>query len=123
MQFRIRRDSDFGESLEVRIVADGRQGDYVSDGQGNGVETPAYVSKCEMTFTSVKKGEFVSVPPALILHQEEAQQLCDALWEAGIKPSSGHGSTGQLAATEKHLGHVSALLSDVVSRVKFKGEK
>lgn len=45
----------------------------------------------------------MSPPPTMSLSEMDAQALCDALWEAGFKPSAGHGSVGQLAATEKHL--------------------
>lgn len=36
--------------------------------------------------------------------REDAQLLMDDLWHCGIRPSSGIGNAGQLAATEKHLG-------------------
>lgn len=36
-----------------------------------------------------------------------AQMLMDDLWRCGIRPSEGSGSAGQLAATQKHLEHVS----------------
>lgn len=48
--------------------------------------------------------------PILTLNPTEAQRLMDELWNLGIRPTEGHGSTGQLAATEKHLTHVSHLL-------------
>jgi hypothetical protein len=35
--------------------------------------------------------------------------LIDALWTAGLRPTEGHGSTGQLAATERHLEDMRAL--------------
>ena len=35
--------------------------------------------------------------------RENAQRLMDDLWECGLRPSSGAGSVGQLAATEYHL--------------------
>ncbi len=44
-----------------------------------------------------------TLEPFLRLGQKEAQNLIDALWEAGVRPTNGEGSTGQLAATEKHL--------------------
>jgi len=37
------------------------------------------------------------------LSNEQAQQLANDLWECGIRPTQGHGSTGQLEATNKHL--------------------
>ncbi len=47
--------------------------------------------------------------PALPLTEDEAQQLCDALWEAGVRPTNGAGSVGQLAATQEHLATVKAI--------------
>ena len=41
--------------------------------------------------------------PTMTLRAEECQQLCDALFDTGFKPSSGHGSVGQLDAVTKHL--------------------
>jgi hypothetical protein len=55
----------------------------------------------------VKDGEYF--PPALRLNAEEAQMLCDQLWEAGLRPSNGVGSVGQLAATQAHLADMKAL--------------
>ena len=37
------------------------------------------------------------------LSPSDAQQFMDELWRAGIRPTAGAGSVGQLAATEKHL--------------------
>lgn len=31
------------------------------------------------------------------------QQLMDELWRVGIRPTTGHGSAGQLLATQQHL--------------------
>ena len=40
--------------------------------------------------------------PSMRLTPEEAQMLMDALWRAGVKPTS-EGSPGQLDALRKHL--------------------
>lgn len=42
-------------------------------------------------------------PPFITLEQEGAQRLMDALWDAGLRPSEGMGSAGQLAAVQNHL--------------------
>lgn len=52
-------------------------------------------------------GEYA--PPALSLHRDDAQQLMDALWDAGLRPSEGSGSAGSLAATERHLADMRAI--------------
>lgn len=47
--------------------------------------------------------EMGDYPHFAYLTQEQAQQLSNDLWECGIKPVQGDGSTGQLEATNKHL--------------------
>jgi hypothetical protein len=39
-----------------------------------------------------------------------AQELIDQLWQAGLRPSEGSGSAGSLAATERHLADMRALV-------------
>ena len=51
--------------------------------------------------TNPDDGAFI--PPFLKLSMEQAQNLADALWSAGVRPSNGAGSVGQLAATQEHL--------------------
>lgn len=41
--------------------------------------------------------------PVMRLDMSAAQKLMDELWNLGIRPTEGHGSTGQLAATQAHL--------------------
>lgn len=41
--------------------------------------------------------------PTMRLTKDEAIGLLDALWNIGIRPSSGEGNPGQLGATERHL--------------------
>ncbi|MCK4521163.1 MAG: hypothetical protein KAU20_01225 [Nanoarchaeota archaeon] len=43
------------------------------------------------------------IPICLKLSNQEAVSMIDSLWLAGVRPSNGEGSSGQLAATEKHL--------------------
>jgi hypothetical protein len=50
------------------------------------------------------------IPPFMKLHGHQAQQLMDAMWDAGIRPSNGIGNTGQIAATEAHLKDIRAIL-------------
>lgn len=42
-------------------------------------------------------------PPVAMLDNDAATKLMDTLWSLGIRPTEAIGSTGQLAATEKHL--------------------
>ncbi len=45
----------------------------------------------------------VCCEPTIRLEYDEAQQLMDDLWQAGLRPAEGSGSAGSLRATEKHL--------------------
>ena len=84
-----------GRGVEVRIFS-----------AETGERSPFYVGLPSVF--PIKEGEMI--PPALHLKTDEAQQLCDALWEAGIRPTNGEGSTGQLAATRAHLDDLRALV-------------
>jgi len=53
---------------------------------------------------------FSSLEPTFSITQTEAQELMDSLWQAGIRPSEGTGSAGQLAATQKHLDDMRKLV-------------
>lgn len=48
--------------------------------------------------------------PALTLEPEQAQALMDELWRTGLRPTEGSGSAGSLAATERHLADMRALV-------------
>jgi hypothetical protein len=37
------------------------------------------------------------------LTRDEARELMDCLWAAGVRPTNGEGNAGQLGATERHL--------------------
>lgn len=61
-----------------------------------------------VSFEPMKEGEFAE--PTFRLRSEEAQALMDGLWAAGIRPTEGHGSTGQLGAIERHLADMRMLV-------------
>ncbi len=54
-----------------------------------------------VTYTEYNPGEISS--PSMYLEREEAQELIDALYSAGLRPSQAAGSAGQLSATLYHL--------------------
>ncbi|NKE69876.1 hypothetical protein [Candidatus Manganitrophus noduliformans] len=62
-------------------------------------------------FNSYVAGRRVEAP-TLSLKDGEAQLLMDELWKVGIRPSSGQGSVGQLAATERHLSDMRTIVFD-----------
>lgn len=49
-------------------------------------------------------------PETLSITPSDAQQFMDELWRAGIRPTEGAGSVGQLAATERHLEDMRTLV-------------
>lgn len=48
--------------------------------------------------------------PAFMMQDEQAQQFMDELWRVGFRPTEGSGSAGSLAATERHLADMRALV-------------
>jgi len=52
----------------------------------------------------------MATPPLLTLAQADAQEFMDELWNAGLRPTEGSGSAGSLAATERHLQDMRALV-------------
>jgi hypothetical protein len=74
-----------------------------------------------LQFTTHAANETTEPTEALILPIEVAQELVDALWQCGLRPSEGSGSAGALRATEAHLKDTQEfsrrLLSIVESRL------
>lgn len=60
-----------------------------------------------MILTTRPPGEIVE--PFVSVETEEAQELMDELWNAGLRPSEGSGSAGSLAATERHLADMKTI--------------
>jgi hypothetical protein len=63
--------------------------------------------------TIIRHGPDTPCPEAMHLTPKDCQSLMDSLWDAGIRPSQGHGSTGQLAAVQNHLEDTRGLLAKV----------
>ena len=55
------------------------------------------------SITMEKHDQEAMCSPTFSIGETEAQELIDALWSAGFRPSEGSGSAGSLKATEKHL--------------------
>lgn len=49
--------------------------------------------------------------PSFVLTYERCQELMDSLWASGIRPTEGRGSAGAMAAVEKHLADMRALVA------------
>jgi hypothetical protein len=58
-------------------------------------------------------------PPTLELNSATAQSLMDALWQCGCRPTEGTGSAGSLAATQRHLEDMRALVFQHVDVTKL----
>lgn len=56
--------------------------------------------RCELT---VHGDESIPQSPTLCLNEITAQRLMDQLWHCGLRPTEGSGSSGSLAATQRHL--------------------
>ena len=66
-----------------------------------------------MTFITADPAESgISMPEAFSLSETDAQALMDELWHVGLRPSEGSGSSGSLAATQKHLEDMRSLVFD-----------
>jgi hypothetical protein len=77
----------------------------------NGVESIAVPDPLQMrTLTPVERVSGEYRPPFLSLSREDGQQLMDELWYVGLRPSEGSGSAGSLAATQRHLDDMRALV-------------
>lgn len=53
--------------------------------------------------------EPIQFGPSFRMRHQHVQTLMDDFWNAGLRPSEGTGSAGQLAATQKHLNDFRAI--------------
>jgi len=53
------------------------------------------------------------IPATVEISFNRAQELMDGLWSAGVRPTEGTGSAGSLAATERHLEDMRAMVFSV----------
>jgi hypothetical protein len=99
MEFRItRQDWCYGWDFDLRIFDKEQQ---------------AYATSIVMT--TIDANRAIKIDPVCVLHKEEAINLMDALWNLGIRPSSGAGDANTLEATKYHLEDLRKLV--------FKGDK
>ncbi len=66
--------------------------------------------RAELVFEERKMNEFAAPTLQLSSRSNEAQALMDRLWSCGLRPTEGNGSAGALAATERHLADLKALV-------------
>ena len=60
-------------------------------------------------FVEVRMCDFA--PPVAMLTEQECAALMDSLWKAGIRPSDGEGSVGQIGAVTRHLEDMRQIVS------------
>jgi hypothetical protein len=64
-----------------------------------------------ITFRELENNELsYSQKPLINLSEADAQQLMDGLYDAGIRPTAGAGSIGQLSAVQYHLQDMRSLV-------------
>lgn len=113
------RRSQIGEELNFHIQYAPHRGTYAVDlvVRNRHLDTPtAYATAITMQAISMHEAP-PDAEPLLRLEQHEAQNLMDELWRAGIRPTNGAGSTGQLAATERHLDDMRKLTTRLLNAV------
>jgi hypothetical protein len=101
---RARKDAIFGPNISL----------YIGQRFADGRRAFAHPVTFEVLEQDAVVGEY---RPSVELSPDEAQAFIDELWNLGIRPTEGHGSTGQLAATEKHLDHTTQLLNQTLQTV------
>lgn len=96
------------KGLQVRAISEGIHGRGIAlfveefDGTNFYTADPLIMQKREYEF-------YKPSLPTCNISVTSAQQLIDDLWQAGLRPSEGTGSAGQLAATQKHLEDMRSL--------------
>lgn len=91
--FRAKRESITGDGIGLYVFER-------SNGQAFGAQ-PITLSQVPETH---------ELQPAAVLNPGQAQKLMDDLWDAGVRPTEGAGSAGAMAATQRHLDDLRALV-------------
>ncbi len=97
LKFYARRDAIWGDAIELFAYS-------ISPDTMRGVAQPT-------VFKMLTREEEIQEPrPWAVFDKESVQRLMDELWHAGFRPTEGSGSAGSLAATERHLADMRALV-------------
>ncbi len=101
LKFRARRDNFFNDGVDlffsVVFDAGGPRSVYRA--------APIVFSKIDPT-----TDHMIERGPDLHMSRNSAQALMDELWHVGLRPTEGTGSAGSLAATERHLADMRAIV-------------
>jgi len=93
-KIRVRR-SDYGYSQFMQLLLFKRE------------RGKLFIGSVEWTH---QEQEGMDALPAMSLDDTMGQEIMDNLWQCGIRPSEGSGSSGSLAATERHLKDMQKLV-------------
>lgn len=98
LEFQCRREAFFRNELSLYVY--------------NKVDSQSVAVPLPVVFKVMPRdeGAYEPIQPLLRLDPEGAQRLMDELFAAGIRPSEGSGSAGQLAAVKSHLADMRALV-------------
>lgn len=99
IKFRLSRERLFSDEIGLRM--------FIQRDDGIALPEP-------IVMKFVKNEDLGSVSgrgPDIVLPVTSAQQLMDELWNVGLRPTDGSGSAGSLAATERHLSDMRALVA------------
>ena len=97
-----------GEFVEIRMI------EKMPDGSVMIPSAPVSMRRIDSSELGLR------VQPLMEIGRDEAQVLTDALWDAGLRPTGGAGSVGQLGAVKVHLEDMRAIVADVL-KVKLPG--
>ncbi len=86
-------------------------------GVGPPGERPRAVATSVTFETITPEKEGMPWEPTFRLRRNEAQQLMDALWTCGVRPTEGQGSAGQLAAVQAHLKDARTVAFNLLNKV------
>lgn len=93
---------NFGVGISMRIAR--------MDVQGTGEVVSEALALTFQSIPNAYERAATWAPPVLTLAKDEAQDLMDQLWRIGFRPERGEMSVGQIAATEKHLTDMRAIV-------------
>jgi len=79
-----------------------------------GVETVAIVQPMLMEVVKDPRDCGTRKPPAIEMTNEDAQRLMDELYNAGIRPTEGVGSPGQVKALQDHLADMRKIVFESI---------
>lgn len=85
---------------------------YLSVENGDKVRIPESI-----VWKEVEEGSYFE--PMLRITELQGQELMDALWAAGLRPTEGAGSAGAMSAVQAHLADMRRLVFD--DRVEVRG--